>query len=948
MPPPLILRIITDATNAFKTNDALISSNTKVGQSALLLGADFDKSAAAQVAAGTKAIQVQRAQLASLKEVAAAATVGSDRQIAATVAVEAAQAKLNRSLGITTSATGRFSSSSRTAERDLGKATRGALAGSGVFSGLGRSLAFASGGFLAIASGATLLHDSVTEALTLAATQRQVDAQLKTSGKTWGEYGQRVDAVDLRLSHISGFTNQELLQSFGYLVRVTGNVSTALRLNATAADVARGRHISLSTASIALAKALGGSATALKRLGITIPANVKGMAALNYVSQKFAGQAQAGATEADRFHASLVDTEEIIGTALLPTFDRLTTRLGDWLSRMNESGKLQKDVNQVFSDAGTVFHTLGGFIGFVDKATGSFGNTVKLLIASRLAFAVAGWITSLKSLAVEWGVVGAAATSAGEAQTAAVGASGLAGAAGVSARAAKNLPAVFGEYTGTAEVGAVGAAAVAAQAKVLALRSSLLGLGALGLAPIVIPIALRYESKGGSFLQKNLGQGGAILKDLLLPTSAKDFLGINLFNDIFRYKSAASKLADQIFNAIQDQITKRLHNPDQSSVIPRPFQVPGFQAGRVTQSQPTGPFGTAQPITPFASFQLTMTEQIAQAQAALTKSLADDVKVAKDIIDRIRHLIDIGKLQGASLVQGLEAEAAAQATIQQAADARKAAAQARAAARLAAASTYQIPGYLQLAQAKLEAYGKDTTAILKKIIAAAQKAIDSGGKNWQGEVAAFQVIAAARAQLQQSITFQMPPRLALALARDQALGKDTTKDLLRMKAAILKFIRTHRKNIAAVTDAYNQLASINSQFGQSITNAYGDYRKASTRALTAGLGLTADQRRREEARLSQLGPGGTLPSSGTGAAGYIIDPETGQPVHRSNARRRGRQTGPVYRGGPGGLPQFNPTIDLNVYIDGNQVEATVTKRQQRRRGHNPSQRRGPNAATARA
>ena len=39
-------------------------------------------------------------------------------------------------------------------------------------------------------------------------------------------------------------------------------------------------------------------------------------------------------------------------------------------------------------------------------------------------------------------------------------------------------------------------------------------------------------------------------------------------------------------------------------------------------------------------------------------------------------------------------------------------------------------------------------------------------------------------------------------------------------------------------------------------------------------------------------------------------------------------------------------IDLTVNISGKRVEASVTENQQRRRRHNPTQTRGPNAATS--
>jgi hypothetical protein len=77
-----------------------------------------------------------------------------------------------------------------------------------------------------------------------------------------------------------------------------------------------------------------------------------------------------------------------------------------------------------------------------------------------------------------------------------------------------------------------------------------------------------------------------------------------------------------------------------------------------------------------------------------------------------------------------------------------------------------------------------------------------------------------------------------------------------------------------------------------------------------------------------------------GASGFAIDPNTGRPIMLDHRARR--QQGRV--GGVGEKPiVVEPNIDLNVYIDGHHVEATVTKRQQKRSRRNPPQRRGPNA-----
>ena len=337
--PDLILRIIEDASSVFKTNDAVVSSMTRVGEAAGITDADVAKAASGQVASSLRVEKALQGQIAAYKALSVSAGATVEEQAKAAQLGALAQDRLARSQGTYVSGARASSAASRSAENDLGKLTRGALAGSGVISSLGRSLAFASGGFIAVAGGATLLHNAISDALTLAATQAEVDKQLQTTGKSWDQYKTQIQTALQAESNLSGFTNQDLLQSFLYLERQTGNVGTSLRLTSVAADVARGRNIALSSASLALAKALGGSSTALRRLGIIVPKTLKGMDALNFVAAKFAGQADAGATSADHLKASFVDASEIIGTGLLPTFNRLSGELTDWLAKMEESGR---------------------------------------------------------------------------------------------------------------------------------------------------------------------------------------------------------------------------------------------------------------------------------------------------------------------------------------------------------------------------------------------------------------------------------------------------------------------------------------------------------------------------------------------------------------------------------------------------------------------------------
>ncbi len=771
--------VIMDDSSYIAGGANVVSTNTKIATSQEDLAAISKKTADAQVAAILKVREASKLRISNLQNIAANAP-NLETQTAATVALQREQAKLGRSYGEATVASRGFSNASKEGEKDLNKLVRGGLAGSGALSALGRSLAFASTGFIAFATGATIIKASITAAQDEAVAQKQVAAQLKTSGKSFKDYGKQIDATLLKESHLAGFTKAELLTAFGYLVRIGGNVQNSLKLTGLAADVARARSISLQSASIALAKALGGSATALRRLGIIVPKNVSTTQALAFVTAKFAGQAQAGTTASEKFHATLVDTGAVIGKALLPTFNRLATSLSNWLAKMNETGRLQKDVNTIVSDTGRAFHDLEAVIKKVDDVTGSFKNTLEALLAfgfTRLAF---GWGVALTGLATKWGLVADAATAAGAAQERALATGGAGAAAG-------------------AEGAAAGAGA----------RGAVAGLSTVNIAAIVAAVSAVILNS--STYKRVQGQAKQDLGPLgFLVSNAKD-LGHGFVN-------ATRNASD----ALQSLVGWEKHVVTGLTDVRGQVQTSQPGGGRFIGSSGRG--GAKPPPVLFKSFTDTITNQLAQARAALTKGTQDDVRAAKAEIAQIKKEIAAGHLKGAALIQALQAEAGAVSTIQ---SAEAAAAQKRAAR---------------------------AQALKAKILARIEASID-------------------------------PLKLEVALSRDQAdnaKNKVILHDLKALRAAARKALASGKLTLTQQKEAYDAIASYNSQIHdlskKTKDAAKNAYKQVNQAKFLGGLDLTAAQRKALRQRLAQLGPGGTVGSDRTGAYGYQLGP-SGRPIH---------------------------------------------------------------------
>jgi hypothetical protein len=115
------------------------------------------------------------------------------------------------------------------------------------------------------------------------------------------------------------------------------------------------------------------------------------------VRRAVAGQARAGTTAQERFGAVLHNTEEIIGTALLPTLNKYLNSLARWLTKMNESGRLQHDVERTTKALTTAIH---------DVSTVAHGAADGFNV---FAHAVGGAKKALELLAVAFGVLKAKA-----------------------------------------------------------------------------------------------------------------------------------------------------------------------------------------------------------------------------------------------------------------------------------------------------------------------------------------------------------------------------------------------------------------------------------------------------------------------------------------------------------------------------------------------------------
>ena len=589
------------------------------------LGLDMKKlsvtarsSAEAQVAASVRKTARLRGEVTEYKRIAAAAEKGSKEQIIASNLAARSERNLAASIGVTARESRAFSTHGVRAERDLSRAARGAAAGSGIFRGLGRSIAFASGGFLAFASAGQFIRTSIDAAKEAQVTQRQLAAQFKASGRDLRLYQGAIEKTTNRLSALSGFTNDELKSGFVTIFRTTSNVSKSLKDLSLAADIARAKHISLAQASLVVAKTEAGNTSLLRRQGFAIGKHVTAQEALAKVTRAVAGQALAGSTAQERFGAVLHNSEEIIGTALLPTLNKYLTSGAKWLTQMNESGRLEKDVATATHTIGDAFKAaralmqplLAGFR-LLSRLSGGTRHALELLGTTFLAL-------ELRAKLLKWGVLS----------------------------------------TG---IRSVGTSAVIAEGEVAGLSGAIGSLAAI--APIVVPIVLvkRYIDD----FKKAKAHGRSFIASALTAGSKA--------GGIFEAGFPGLKAVDDAIKTGLN-LTAPKAKPTPAKLLPFPLQP--FRPGQKIPTKAAAAAAAPRPISLAGQFNLA---ELRLAQAQLTTTSADDrrilsteaaivriqlqhTKTLKDRIELTQKLAGIvGQIQGIDQADAAAAKEAAKA-----------------------------------------------------------------------------------------------------------------------------------------------------------------------------------------------------------------------------------------------------------------------------------------------
>lgn len=225
--------------------------------------------------------------------------------------------------------------------------------------------AFAAAGVAAAAYAGKLLIDGVKSAIEDEAAQAKLATTLtNVTGATNAQIA-AVESQITKTSLLTGLTDDELRPSFERLVRATGDSDAALKLQATAIDVAAGSGKSLEAVTNAMAKAAEGNAGSLAKLGIGLSAAELKTMSMEQITAKlaetFGGQA---AEKADTFQGKMQrlqvafnEGKETVGAFVL---DAITPMVSGFVN--NVIPAVQKLAEELGPKLTPVFQFLTGYI----------------------------------------------------------------------------------------------------------------------------------------------------------------------------------------------------------------------------------------------------------------------------------------------------------------------------------------------------------------------------------------------------------------------------------------------------------------------------------------------------------------------------------------------------------------------------------------------------------
>jgi hypothetical protein len=225
---------------------------------------------------------------------------------------------------------------------ETGKLERGILAGSGAFRGLGRSVAYASGAFLAAAGLTDAFKGAFDESEKLEKAQRSLDAAIAHTGGNVAKLRPQYDATAKAAAQY-GMSQADATEGLARATLLTGSAEKAQRAYQEALVISKGDQVPFASALTATSKAQEGITTSLQRYGIEVKKGASGQEQFTAVMGRWAGQAAANTTNLDKLRSKAENLAATLGGPLRAALNYIAGELVDliaWLQSPAVAGAL--------------------------------------------------------------------------------------------------------------------------------------------------------------------------------------------------------------------------------------------------------------------------------------------------------------------------------------------------------------------------------------------------------------------------------------------------------------------------------------------------------------------------------------------------------------------------------------------------------------------------------
>jgi hypothetical protein len=308
-------------------------------------------------------------------------------------------------------------------QRELRQSVRGAVAGSGAFRGLGRSIAFASGTFLGTAG----LVYGIRSALSAASNMNE------QTSKSRVVFGQASAEVERFAKNALGLAKDQALEtagSIGALLRPMGIVEErsakiSIGLTRLGTDLSSFYNTSVQDALDAIRSGLVGEVEPLRRYGVIVSATKVQQEAMAATGKKnaaaltdeekalarvaiilretslahgdYARTIGGSANQERELQKNWRNTQILLGQTLQPTYNDLLHTVNEWLGQAKNQERIQRDVNRAVQAGVGTFNAIKGAIETAAdvveplvKGLGGVENTLKGLAGVWLVFKARG------------------------------------------------------------------------------------------------------------------------------------------------------------------------------------------------------------------------------------------------------------------------------------------------------------------------------------------------------------------------------------------------------------------------------------------------------------------------------------------------------------------------------------------------------------------------------